>query len=302
MKKTKYWIAAARPQTLPLAVSGILTAYFLASFYEVANEVVAFLAVITAAMLQILSNFANDLGDFESGTDNDKRLGPDRMLQKGHLSANAMKKAINLLGFLSLMSGIGLLAASFPLIGWQGFLSLLFLGIVAIWAAYAYTAGSNPYGYRGFGDIFVFIFFGPVSVLGGFYLQSGSLNTAILLPATTIGLLSTGVLNLNNIRDIENDRESQKMTVAVLLGYKKARIYHQVLLLLGFLCLGVFAFGLLPGHLRWLSLLSYLPIFAHFVHFKKVQEPIEHKPLLKELAVGTFLFCLILGILMQLLG
>jgi 1,4-dihydroxy-2-naphthoate octaprenyltransferase len=229
MASIKSWIIAARLRTLPLAISSILVGSVLAW-----NEVnldfrILGLTFLTAILLQILSNFANDYGDAVSGVDSDARKGPDRMVQSGAITKRSMKIALILFSGLTLISGVSLLYFAFP-----GNLSMklffLTIGLLSIGAAIKYTMGKNPYGYAGFGDAFVFVFFGIVAVVGTYFLQTKSINWMVFLPASTLGLFAVGVLNVNNIRDIETDRAAGKQSIPVRIGKTKAGIYHATLI------------------------------------------------------------------------
>ena len=224
------WIKAFRLRTLPLALSSIIMGSGLAIYLGSYSWIVILLATLTTILLQILSNLANDYGDFQKGTDNDNRLGPERAVQSGEISARQMKTAVIVFAALSLLSGVWLLYASLKE---QFMIALVFfvLGIAAIAAAVKYTVGKNAYGYSGLGDLFVFLFFGLTGVLGTYYLNTLSLTWDVFLPAISIGLLSTGMLNLNNMRDIENDIKSGKHTLASKLGLRKAKYYHAFLVI-----------------------------------------------------------------------
>lgn len=235
MHKVKAWISAARPRTLPLSISGILIGTGLAIRESLFDPAIFILALLTTLGFQILSNFANDYGDGVKGTDNNERLGPVRAIQSGAITDKEMKKAMIWTSSLTFLCVILLLLLSFN--GEQvGYAFLfLFLGIMAIVAAIKYTVGKTAYGYRGLGDIFVFVFFGLLSAVGSYFLYSKALTPIVWVLATIIGLLSTAVLNLNNIRDIRSDKKAGKITLAVILGEKKAKIYHSGLLVLSFL-------------------------------------------------------------------
>jgi len=259
------------------------------------NWIVITLAAITTTLLQILSNLANDYGDSQKGTDNLKRLGPLRTVQSGEISPPQMRKAMWVFSLLSLFSGIGLLYIAFE----DEFLtSLIFLviGLAAIAAAIKYTVGKKAYGYAGFGDLFVFIFFGLVGVIGSYYLNTSWWRFDILFPALSIGFLSTGVLNLNNMRDIDNDIESGKLTLASRLGYQKAKVYH-AFLIFGALIAAVFYVWI--TYSSPLNLLFLLVVPLILFDLKKViskNEQAKLDPYLKKLAIQTFLFTVLFGI------
>jgi len=289
------WIAAFRLHTLPLALSSIITGSFVAVAAGKYRWSVIIMAVVTTVLLQILSNLANDYGDAVKGTDNEMRVGPRRGMQNGSISRRQMKNAIMIFTALSLFSGLGLLYLA---LGEHWLTALLFfgLGLAAIAAAIKYTVGENAYGYRGLGDLFVFIFFGLVAVLGTYYLNVLQLNFSILLPASAMGFLSAGVLNLNNMRDIDNDRASGKHTLASALGYHHARIYHVVLIGLAFLF--AFLYVLLKFHSFWnfLFLLS-LPLFLKdLVKIFKTTDKAALYPCLKSLALSTLAFSVLFGV------
>lgn len=250
------------------------------------------LSVLTTLFLQVLSNLANDYGDTVKGTDNVNRLGPERSVQSGKISLSKMKRAVIITASLALASGVLLLLYSFPEFNIAQ-LGFFILGLGAIVAAIKYTIGKNPYGYSGFGDIFVFIFFGWVGVVGVFFLQTNYFTYWTFLPATTIGMFSVGVLNLNNLRDIENDAASNKITIVVKMGKQKAQTYHLVLIVLGWLSHSIYTYLFAHTLWEWLFVFA-LPIF--FLNIKKVfthKDPKELIPSLKQLALGTFLFCLL---------
>lgn len=237
------WIKAARLRTLPLtlvcigtgtAVAIIYRSYGFMSFWDccdLLDYTTLGLTVLTALLLQILSNFANDYGDFVKGTDNHDRVGPQRALQSGAITQAQMKVALWILGTAALISGLALLNHAFDsLTEWLIFLGL---GLLSILAAITYTVGKNAYGYKGLGDIMVFVFFGLTGVYGTFYLQIKQLDFLALLPAISVGFFSTGVLNMNNLRDTENDRASGKITIPVRIGVTATKVYQTLLVVLG---------------------------------------------------------------------
>lgn len=231
----KVWIQAARLRTLPLALAGAVTGNILA-FTETGllNPAIIALSILTAIFLQVLSNFANDYGDFKNGADTSERT--DRVMASGIITEQKMRTAIAVLTGLCLATGIGLLAAALGMDDTK-FWILLGLGISGILAAYFYTAGKRPYGYVGLGDLSVFIFFGLLSVVGTYFLQTLSTRSPVWLVASAIGLMSVGVLNINNIRDIASDASKNKITIAVRLGRNGAMAYHILLLVAAMACL-----------------------------------------------------------------
>ncbi|GIW21128.1 MAG: 1,4-dihydroxy-2-naphthoate octaprenyltransferase [Candidatus Sericytochromatia bacterium] len=245
----KVWIKAFRLRTLPLSLSGILLSIFLAYSNGYYNLKTSILCIITTLFLQILSNLANDYGDFVNGIDNKERLGPSRTVQSGDISPKNMKKAIIVFTILSLISG-------FFLIYDKNLFIFAPLGILAIIAAITYTIGRKPYGYIGLGDLSVFIFFGLVSVIGTYFLLTENFNYDLLLISTSIGLFSTAVLNINNIRDIESDKKSGKNSIPVRIGLKKAKIYHYFLLLFGILFAFLYTYINFKSYFQFLFLIS----------------------------------------------
>ncbi|WP_185872010.1 1,4-dihydroxy-2-naphthoate octaprenyltransferase [Blattabacterium cuenoti] len=239
--KIKYWIYASRLYTLPLSFSGITLSFLISkSRVKNSNFTIYILCIITALLLQILSNFSNDYGDSITGVDNSKRIGPKRTIQSGLISLLEMKIAIYLFSILSFLSGILLIYKS---ISYKNFFLFLFyiIGIIiCIYSSIKYSIGPYPYGYIvGMGDLFVFIFFGLCSVIGSYFLYTHTLHMDIFLLSLSIGLLNVSVLNINNMRDMDNDYENGKYTMAGYLGMKKAKIYHIISILISIL-LGVF--------------------------------------------------------------
>jgi 1,4-dihydroxy-2-naphthoate octaprenyltransferase len=289
----KVWINAARPRTLPLSVSGILVGTAIASIYGEINHTIFFLAILTTIGFQVTSNFANDYGDGVKGTDNDRRIGPKRALQSGLLTRKALKNGILLSSFISMILVVGLLYVAFG--SDNLFLSLLFLllGGISIWAAIKYTVGETAYGYRGLGDIFVFVFFGLVGVLGSMFLYIKSIPLISLLPAIGIGLLSVGVLNLNNLRDFESDKLSGKNTVVVKIGFERGKKYHALLLILSFLCVSGFIFSDFVNYIQLVCLVAFIPIFIHLGFVRKTKSAQALDPELKKLALSTFLLAIL---------
>jgi 1,4-dihydroxy-2-naphthoate octaprenyltransferase len=246
--------------------------------------------------IQIFSNFANDYGDSQKGTDNQHRVGPKRTIQSGEISPQQMKVGMIVLILLSLTTGIWLIAEGTKGLDRTTFLLFLAFGVVALIAAYRYTAGSNPYGYAGFGDIAVFLFFGILPVAGTYFLNSHQLSAEIFLPALSIGFFSTGVLNLNNMRDIENDRNSGKNTVVVRMGSSRSKIYHSWLILTGLLTSVVFVVLNGKSTLHWLFLLSFPLFLKDLIQISKITSPRKFDPFLKKLSLATLLFTVLFGL------
>ncbi|AWA30537.1 1,4-dihydroxy-2-naphthoate octaprenyltransferase [Flavobacterium magnum] len=303
----KHWVEAARVRTLPLSVSGIIVGSFYAMSQSIFNWKIVISALSTTLLLQILSNFANDYGDGIKGTDNDERVGPKRAIQSGVISPQAMKKAIMITSVLTLCSAVSLIYVAFRDTNITYSLFYLVLGILAIFSAIRYTVGDTAYGYRGYGDVFVFIFFGLVSTIGVSFMVLKTIDPLLILPATAIGFLSTGVLNLNNMRDEASDRKSNKNTIVVKIGGAKAKVYHYFLLVSAMVLTLVFAicFDLYkdanPGEFNpdiYVFLLAYIPIIRHLVTVAKNKDPKKLDPELKKLALGTFAMSVLLALSM----
>jgi 1,4-dihydroxy-2-naphthoate octaprenyltransferase len=297
MTKKQAYIKAARPRTLPLSVSGIILGSCLAGFISNGeiNILIFALAFFTTVALQVLSNFANDYGDGIKGTDAN-RVGEQRMVGSGLISHQDMKKAVILTSIISLCLATALIYVAF---GAENFLfSFLFftLGIIAVVAAIKYTVGTNAYGYSGFGDVFVFIFFGLVSVCGTYFLYVKELNWLILLPAISIGSLSTAVLNLNNMRDIITDKLTNKNTLALKLGAKKAKKYHYTLVSIALKTALIFMFVSFNSWFSFLGFIAFIPLVLHLKRVKSIKNPENFDPELKKLALSTVLLAILLGI------
>ena len=296
MSKTKAWIHAFRLRTLPLALSNIFLGSFLAASDGSFSIKIFLLATLTTLFLQILSNLANDLGDSISGADNESRVGPQRAVQSGNISKKEMIRMVFVFVLLSLGAGLWLLWEALQLLNYTQAFIMLGLGILAIGAAINYTVGKNPYGYSGFGDLFVFLFFGLTGVLGTYFLHTGSLNWLVLLPATSVGLLSVGVLNLNNMRDMENDSKTGKKTLVVKIGSSNAKLYHLCLIGLAMIS------ACLYSYMQWISwyqlifLISFPLLFSNILVVFQNEEAKLLDPELKKLALSTLLFSLSFGI------
>lgn len=303
----KHWIEAARVRTLPLSVSGILVGCFYAMSQSVFNWSIVFFALTTTLGLQILSNFANDYGDGVKGTDNADRIGPARAVQSGVISPAQMKRAMVVMSVLTMLSAITLIYVSFKENYLLYSLGFLFLGFLAVASAIRYTVGKTAYGYRGYGDAFVFVFFGWVSTLGVSFMFLKEVDPMLILPATAIGFLSVGVLNLNNMRDEESDRKAGKNTVVVKIGREKAKMYHFFLIVSAMILLLVFAFLFDwykdndPYYFNfdiYLFLVAYVPLVKHLNFVRKNTEPRALDPELKKLALSTFLISVLLSVQM----
>ncbi|MGQ1909853.1 1,4-dihydroxy-2-naphthoate polyprenyltransferase [Marinifilum sp. RC60d5] len=296
MNKTKAWIHAFRLRTLPLALSNIFLGSLLAASDGVFGIKIFVLAMLTTLFLQVLSNLANDLGDSISGADNENRVGPERAVQSGIISKKEMIRMVIVFVFLSFVTGLYLLWEALQLLNYTQAFLMLGLGVLAIGAAINYTVGKNPYGYNGFGDLLVFLFFGLAGVLGTYFLHTGTLNWTLLLPATSLGLLSVGVLNLNNMRDVENDTKHGKRTLVVKIGSAKARIYHLFLIVIAMSAACIYVLLHWTNSFQFLFLISFPPLIQNIRVVLKNTEAQKLDPELKKLAFSALLFSLSFGI------
>ena len=296
MTKIKAWFAAARLRTLPLSVSGIIVGAGLASHYYY-SSVLFWLAILVTIGFQVLSNFANDYDDGIRGTDT-VRHGEKRMVASGIISPKEMKIGMIITGIITFFLATFLIFRAF---GNENFvISFIFfnLTIVSIIAAVKYTVGKRAYGYSGLGDVFVFLFFGLLSVLGSYYLFTHQLQWQLLLPATAIGCFSTAVLNLNNMRDIENDAAAKKLTLVVKLGSTKAKKYHAFLLLFGMLCAVLYTIINYREPLQFIYLIAFIPFLLNIKTILKNKSPMLLDGELKKVALSTFLFAILFSIFM----
>lgn len=302
----KHWIQAARLRTLPLSLSGIIMGAFIAK-WRLSQEGgvwdwrIFALALLVTLLYQILSNFANDYGDGVKGTDKN-RIGEaeNRAVASGKITATQMRNAVILLSILSFVATVALLYVAFYPTNIREFWIFIGLGIACILAAIGYTVGKKPYGYMGLGDIFVFIFFGLVSVCGSYFLFTKSFDYDILIPASAIGMLSMAVLNLNNMRDIVNDELSGKKTLALRLGFKKAMIYEIVLLQLPILLM--LAFLMYNGfqekglYYPFIVMILMFPFMKLRRTIMKIQEPKLLDPFLKQVGILTFMMAILTAV------
>ena len=299
------WIKAARLRTLPLSMSGIIMGSFIARWRILENggtwdwKIFA-MAILVTLLYQILSNFANDYGDGIKGTD--KLRGNEaeqRAVASGKISAKQMRNAVILFAILSLIATVALLYLAFYPDFMKEFWTFVGLGIACILAAIGYTVGKKPYGYLGLGDIFVFVFFGLVSVCGSYFLFTKTFDWDILIPATAVGMLSTAVLNLNNMRDIESDKLSGKKTLALRLGFKYAMVYEIVLLMLPLILiltfLGVNGFIKDGKYYPFIVMILLFPMTALRRKIMAVKEPRELDPFLKQLGILTLMMAVLLA-------
>lgn len=237
MPKAKEWISAFRLRTLFLAMAAVVMGSGLALHKGSFSTTIFFLAFLLSVSIQILSNLANDLGDFQKGADTTgRRQGPTRAVQSGKISTGEMKRAIAIFSVICIITGLLLVMNIMVYIHWSAAVILIALGGASILSAIFYTLGKHAYGYKGWGDLFAFIFFGPVPVIGVYYFHTHSLDFLPVLPAVGLGLISTMTLNINNIRDIENDKASGKITLAVKLGAGNAKVYHTTLTVASLFC------------------------------------------------------------------
>lgn len=301
------WIQAARLRTLPLSMSGIILGSFIARWRITENggtwdwKIFA-LALVVTLLYQILSNFANDYGDGVKGTDKLRvNEAEQRAVASGRITANQMRNAVILFAVLSLIATIALLYLAFFKDNlMQEFYTFVGLGIASILAAIGYTVGKKPYGYLGLGDIFVFIFFGLVSVGGSYFLFTKTFSWDILLPATAVGMLSAAVLNLNNMRDIESDRASGKKTLALRLGFRNAMIYQIILLQLPLIIMLVFIMmnGLHTQgkYYAFMFFILMFPMTGLRRKIMQVKEPKELDPFLKQVGIITFMMAVLVAV------
>ncbi|MFT6718571.1 MAG: 1,4-dihydroxy-2-naphthoate octaprenyltransferase [Sphingobacteriales bacterium] len=282
----KKWLKAMRLRTLPLACSCILLGSGLSLKNGFFNGTIFWGMLLTMVFMQILSNLANDLGDSLKGTDNDDRVGPTRAIQSGEISISQMKKALWLFGLLSFGTGFWTLNQNTTLSA-EGWWIILGLGLISIVAALGYTLGKKAYGYLGLGDLSVLLFFGPIGVVTTAIMQGSSFSSSLLLASLGTGLLSVGVLNLNNMRDINNDANSGKKTLVVLMGANLAKVYHHLLIFTS-ITIWAWIFDWKPAFTFPILFLA----FAHLRHVRKVTDPKKFNPALPMVAIGTFLISL----------
>ena len=310
----KNYLQAARLRTLPLSVSGIIVGSFLGnndSTFKISESLfntkisvganpiytspIFWLAILTTIGFQVLSNFANDYGDGIKGTDAN-RTGEKRLVASGVISPKQMKSAMVITTMITLVVALTLIFISF---GKENFgFSMLFfgLGIASIAAAIKYTVGKSAYGYSGFGDVFVFLFFGLLSVVGSYFLFTKDINFTIFLPAFSVGLLSTAVLNLNNMRDRVNDKKVGKNTLVVKIGAELAKQYHYYLIISSFLFAFLYVVVKYQNPIQFLFLIAYFPLVKHLLFVFKNTKEADLDGELKKVALSTFLFGILFGL------
>ncbi|MBN1116422.1 MAG: 1,4-dihydroxy-2-naphthoate polyprenyltransferase [Bacteroidales bacterium] len=288
--KINIWLQAFRLRTLPLALSSTLVGSFLAYSFSGFRIGVFIFAILTTLFLQILSNLANDYGDAVKGSDNPDRIGPERVTQSGKVSHQAIRRMIVFFVVLSLLAGSVLIFVGLNQFPVKTILVFFAIGFSAIYASVKYTVGRNPYGYVGLGDLFVYLYFGLIGVCGTFFLHTGFFDPWILLPASSIGLFSSGVLNLNNLRDVDNDAENGKRTLVVRIGVKAAKVYHLVIVVVGIVLTVIYTliFFKSPVQLLFMATIPFLYYDIRTVMLNTV--PVDLNGELKKLALTTFAF------------
>ncbi|MBI1317059.1 1,4-dihydroxy-2-naphthoate octaprenyltransferase [bacterium] len=289
------WVGAARLRTLPLAVAGIVLGSLLAAASGGFRLWVALGCVLLAVLFQVLSNFANDYGDGVRGTDA-LRTGEPRMLASGRIDATALFRSVVLLALLASLASVGLSYFALRSLGWAVVGLFWGLGGVAVWAAIRYTMGKTAYGYKALGDVAVFLFFGWLAVGGSAFVQTLHFDPRLLLPASALGALSTGVLNLNNMRDIETDRVAGKKSLAMLFGLRGAKWYQAVLVLLAFDAALLFQAGTSGNAWKYLFLMAFVPLLYNLNRSFKARTASEFDVLLKPMALSTLLFAILMGL------
>ena len=294
MGKIRYFVAAMRLRTLPLSLAGVSLGLMLAAADYRVNWAVIIFTLLTTACLQILSNVSNELGDFLKGTDRTDRQGPAYSLSGGYLRKEDFKVMIIIYIVLCAVFGLAMIWCSFGTFFSVESLLLMVLGVSAIIAAMRYTLGRNPYGYRGMGDLYVFMFFGLVSVLGSYFIASHEMFWRMLLPASAIGAFSVAVLNVNNIRDMATDANT-RVTVPLKIGEKWAKVYQTVLVLAGWCCMAAYSLLRVQDVWHYLFVLT-LPLFV--VHlagvWKRTGKALD--PMLPLLVMSTFIFSVLGGL------
>lgn len=292
----KSWVSAMRLRTLPLSVSGIIIGACLAHYNGFFRLNIFVLAICTTISLQILSNLANDYGDGIKGTDNDDRIGPKRAIQSGRISPYQMFNAIKVNIVFVIFFAFLLIYNAFGLNNFLYSMIFFLLGGLSIAAAVKYTVGDSAYGYRGLGDVFVFVFFGLVSVIGSYFLFAKQLDHVVLLPACSVGLLSMAVLNLNNMRDMESDKKSNKNTLAVRMGKKGSKTYHTSLIVLAITISIFFSLLYYTTFYNLIFFITFIPLILHVVKVLKNNNPKLLDSQLKVLSLTTLAFSILLGI------
>ncbi|PCJ82387.1 MAG: 1,4-dihydroxy-2-naphthoate octaprenyltransferase [Bacteroidetes bacterium] len=297
MANLSAWIKAARPRTLPLSISCVLIGAAVSRMYGGDNPrflIVVSLAILTVVFLQVLANFANDFGDFKKGTDGPERS--DRAMASGEITEVEMKRALIATSIKAFVTGCATIGFAFnfqinAISQGLAVMGLVVLGGVSIVAALRYTIGSKSYGYKGLGDVYVMLFFGYIGVLGVAYLLSHRFETVWLLPASFSGLMAVAVLNLNNLRDHENDARFNKNTLVVRLGFEGGKRYHASLLIIAWGIMLPFILGW-GDMITWRGGMWYILIglvqMRHLVFVVRNKERRLLDAELKKVALSTF--------------
>jgi len=302
----KSYIKAARLRTLPLSISGIIVGSYLGNAVvnsmvensaqsSIFESLIFWLAILTTIGFQVLSNYANDYGDGIKGSDKN-RTGEARMVSSGAITPKQMKMAMILTAIITVFIALLLIYVAF---GSENFgYSFLFfgLGMASIAAAIKYTVGNSAYGYSGFGDVFVFVFFGLLSVVGSYFLYAKQLDFQIFLPAISVGMLSTAVLNLNNLRDRAEDKANNKNTLVVKLGIVKAKKYHYTLIIGALLAAVVYTIVNFSSIYEFIFLVAFIPLVKNMITVSNNTIPAALDGELKKVALSTFLFAILFGI------
>lgn len=296
MKEIKPWLSAMRLRTLPLSISGIVLGTCFAYYNGKFSWWILVLAILTTISLQILSNLANDYGDSVNGVDNKDRVGPRRAVQSGKITPEEMLDAIKFNIIVVIILTLSLIWAAFGPTNFLFLLLFVFLGGISVYAALNYTMGDSPYGYRALGDVFVFIFFGLVSTIGSYVLYIHTIDHVVILPAISLGLLSVGVLNLNNMRDLEEDAKVGKFTLAVKLGKERVKQYHFFLIITAMILSIIFSILYFVEPYNFFYLIAFIPLSIHLKKIKDAKLPNDFDDQLKVLALSTFLFALLIGV------
>lgn len=287
-------LRSMRLRTLPLSTAGIVLGILLACKEHQVSWLVILLTILTTVSLQILSNMSNELGDFLSGVDGEGREGPQYSINEGGLTEDEMRSCIRIMVLACMILGLGMIRASFKTILCIQSECLVILGAAAIWAAMHYTLGKKPYGYRGLGDVFVFIFFGLVPVVGGYFVCSHQIDFSTLIPGAAIGLFSVGVLNVNNIRDMKSDAGT-RVTVPLKLGEHRAKVYHTILISGGWILMAIYSILFTNGWTPYLYIIT-LPLYVRHLAGVWKRSGRELDPMLPMLVISTFIFALLAGI------
>ncbi len=291
------WVSAFRPRTLFLAAAGVILGSGLAMHVGKLDISTGLLTLSTALLLQLLSNLANDLGDYVKGTDRTGgRVGPMRSVQSGKITPLQMKKTIAITTLITMISGLVLLLRLFHIIGLVVIIVFLLVGALSLLSALFYTLGKRPYGYKGWGDFFAFLFFGPIAVIGTYYLQAQTIDFRAVFPSIGMGLLSAMILNVNNMRDIENDALSNKRTIAVRLGLKNAKRYHAMLMVIMFGCF--LMYSLMYAGSPWFRFSYVVVYFFQLVLLSQIlkKEGAALDPYLRKTALSSFLLAFLFSV------